>query len=82
MVKLIGNEVSISVVQWSESLCEQCALCTVITRRYIDHIRIIVHVTISCIILLYTPVFLFRSIIYKAARFVSDKTASGNLRLT
>jgi hypothetical protein len=48
--------VSISVVQWSESLCEQCALRTVITRRYIDHIRIIVHVTISCIILLYTPV--------------------------
>jgi hypothetical protein len=48
--------VSLSVVQWSISAGEQCVLCTVITRMFIDHIRIIVHMDISFIILLYTPV--------------------------
>jgi hypothetical protein len=34
--------VSLSVVQWSTSAGEQSVICTVITRRYTDHIRIIV----------------------------------------
>jgi hypothetical protein len=44
------------VMQWSKSAGEQCVLCTVITRMLLDHIRIIVRMDISCIILLYTPV--------------------------
>jgi hypothetical protein len=52
----IGNEVSLSVVQCSKSADEQCVLCTVITRMLLDHIRIIVHMDISFIILLYIPV--------------------------
>jgi hypothetical protein len=48
--------VSLSVVQWSKSAGEQRVLCTVITRMLLDHIRIIVHMDISCIILLYTAV--------------------------
>jgi hypothetical protein len=48
--------VSINVVQCSKSLGKHGVLCTIITRRYIDHIRIIVHMDISFIILLYTPV--------------------------
>jgi hypothetical protein len=48
--------VSLSVVQWSKSAGEQGVLCTVITRMLLDHIRIIVHMDISFIILLYTPV--------------------------
>jgi hypothetical protein len=48
--------VSLSVVQWSKSASGQCVLCTVITRMLLDHIRIIVHMDISCIILLYIPV--------------------------
>jgi hypothetical protein len=44
------------VVLWSISTGEQCVLCTVITRMLLDHIRIIVHMDISCIILLDTPV--------------------------
>jgi hypothetical protein len=47
---------SISVVQWGKSLGKQGVLCSIITRRYIDYIRIIVHMDISFIILLYTPV--------------------------
>ena len=47
---------SLSVVQWSRSAGEQCVLCTVIMRMLLDHIRIIVHMDISCIIFLYTPV--------------------------
>jgi hypothetical protein len=43
-----------SVVQWSKSAGEQGVICTVITRMLLDHIRIIVHMDISCIILLYT----------------------------
>jgi hypothetical protein len=42
------------VVQWSKSAGEQGVLCTVITRMLLDHIRIIVHMDISFIILLYT----------------------------
>jgi hypothetical protein len=48
--------VSLSVVQWSKSTGEQGVLCTVITRMLLDHIRIIVHMDIYIIILLYTPV--------------------------
>jgi hypothetical protein len=48
--------VSLSVVQWSESAGEQGVLCTVITRMLLDRIRIIVHMDITFIILLYTPV--------------------------
>jgi hypothetical protein len=48
--------VSISVVQWGKCLGKQGVLHTIITRRYIDHIRIIVHMDISFIILLYIPV--------------------------
>jgi hypothetical protein len=44
------------VVQCSKSAGEQCVLCTVITRMLLDHIRIIVHMDISFVILLYTPV--------------------------
>jgi hypothetical protein len=54
-VKLNGNEVFISVLQWGKSLGEQGVLCTIITRRYV-HIRITVHMAISFIILLYIPV--------------------------
>ena len=43
----------ISVVQWSKSVGEQGVLCSVITRMYIDHIRIIVRMDISFIILIY-----------------------------
>jgi hypothetical protein len=46
--------VSISVVQWGKSLGKEGVLCTIITRRYIDHIRIIAHMDISFIVLLYT----------------------------
>ena len=56
LVLINGNEVSISVVQWSKNLGEQGVLCTIITRRYINHIRIILHMAISFIILLYIPV--------------------------
>jgi hypothetical protein len=48
--------VSLSVVQWSKSAGEQGVLCTVITIMLLDHIRIIVHMDISFIILFYTPV--------------------------
>jgi hypothetical protein len=48
--------VSLSVVQWSKSAGEQCVLCTIITRMLLDHIRITVHMDMSFIILLYTPV--------------------------
>jgi hypothetical protein len=48
--------VSLGVVQWSKSAGEQGVLCTVIMRMILDHIRIIVHMDISFIILLYTPV--------------------------
>jgi hypothetical protein len=48
--------VSINVVQWSKRFGEQGVICTVITRRYIDLIRIIVHMSMSFIILLYIPV--------------------------
>ena len=47
-----------SVVQWSKSLGRQGVLCTIITRMLLDHIRIIVHMDISFIISLYTPVIL------------------------
>ena len=46
----------VKVVQWSESLGEQGVLCTTITRRYIDHFRIVLRIDISFIILLYIPV--------------------------
>jgi hypothetical protein len=49
--------VSLSVVQWSKNAGKQGVLCTVITRMYIDHIRIIVHMDISFIVLLYTIYF-------------------------
>jgi hypothetical protein len=48
--------VSLSVVKCSKSAGEQGVLCTVITRMLLDHIRIIVHMDISFIILLYTSV--------------------------
>jgi hypothetical protein len=72
--------VSLSVVQWSKSAGEQGVLCTVITRMFIDHDcthgYLLYHTD------LYSCFLLFRSIIYKVARFASDKTASGNLCLT
>jgi hypothetical protein len=75
--------VSLSVVQWSKSAGEQGVLCTVITRMLLDHISIIVHMDIFLYhIALYSGLLLFRSIIYKVARFASDKTASGNLYST
>ena len=46
----------LSVVQWSTSAGEQSVICTVITRMYIDHIRIIVQMDISFTILLYIHV--------------------------
>ena len=58
-VKLFGNKVSVSVVQWGESLGEQGVLCIIISRRYIHHIRIIVHIDIPSVILLYTFIFLY-----------------------
>jgi hypothetical protein len=48
--------VSIIVVQWGKSLGKQSVLCTIITRKYTDHVTIIVHMDIYIIILLYTPV--------------------------
>jgi hypothetical protein len=39
--------VSVSVVQWNKSAGEQGVLCTIITRMFIDHIRIIIHMVIS-----------------------------------
>jgi hypothetical protein len=59
-VKLFGNEVSVSVVQWGESLGKQGVLCIIISRRYIHHIRIIVYMDIPFIILLYTLYFFVR----------------------
>ena len=53
----------ISVVQWGKSLGEQGVLCTIITRRYIDHIRIIVHMDFFYYIAFYSCFFLFRIII-------------------
>jgi hypothetical protein len=63
-------------VKWSEDLGEQ-GILQFITRSYIDHIRIILHMAISFIILLYIPVFLFCIIVYKAVRFVQGRSASG-----
>jgi hypothetical protein len=51
--------VSLSVAQWSKSAGEQVVLCTVITRMYVDHIKIILKMGIYFIILLYTPVSLY-----------------------
>jgi hypothetical protein len=44
---MISSLLSLSVVQWSKSADEQGVLCTIITRMFIDHIRIIVHMDIS-----------------------------------
>jgi hypothetical protein len=48
--------VSISVVQWNKSAGKQGVLCIIIIRRYIDHIRIIVHMDIYFTTLFYIPV--------------------------
>ena len=46
-----------SVVQWGESVGKHGVLCIIITRKYVHHIRIIVHMDISFIVLPYTLFF-------------------------
>jgi len=61
------SEVSISVLKWTEGLCNSASI---IIKRYIDQMKFAAYMAVSFITFLNIPLVLFRIIVYMVACFV------------